>query len=496
MSNGFVKITPFNGFDSTNPDNAKQNNYAWAMEEMGDYIYVGTGRNIVFSVIKAGTFPGLQVPKEFVPQNVDMNAEIWRYKKDGSEGWQRVYKAPPQLGIIGFRFMIRYTTPRGETALYAVGYTIQPKIVILKSLDGVQWTPLVTDIPGTSTRAMIEHNGKLYMGVLGDPVAGDTLLYVSEDPEKNGWTLVSTQGDPDRNPRGGIVTMVSFNGHIYVGTAPVGGFEVWRTEGLEPQKDGWKLVVDKGAGDGLNEVPLSMGVFKDHIYVGTAIAFAISSVDPSRKIVPPKPFDLIRINRHDEWKVIVGGEPVLPTNPVTGKRNKGKYVSGFGDISNGYCWQLIQFGNRFYLGTWDWSVLLPPFISSLATINKGVLPSVLPSFLNPANIINLVREYNLKPLLKLLKGSKRDFYENLGFDMYVSENGENWKAVTLDGLGNPYNYGLRNLLPSEDGKLYLGTANPFQGCEVWVKGTKHAEDDMESEIELDVEEDDDKEKDD
>ncbi|MFO7154676.1 MAG: hypothetical protein DIU64_006880 [Caldicoprobacter oshimai] len=191
----------------------------------------------------------------------------------------------------------------------------------------------------------------------------------------------------------------------------------------------------------------------------------------------------------------MGGDPVLPTNPVTGKRNKGKYVSGFGDISNGYCWQLKQFGNKLYLGTWDWSVLLQPLFSSLVTNNKRVLPAVLPWFINPVNIINLAREYNLKPLLKLLKSSKRNFCENQGFDLYVSENGENWKTVTLDGLGNPYNYGLRNLLPSEDGKLYLGTANPFQGCEVWVKDTMIAEHDIESEIELDIE-DNDEEKDD
>jgi len=84
MSKGFEKITPVNGFDTGNPINAKQNNYAWSMEEMGDYLYVGTGRNIVYAVINTGTFPGLKVPPELVPEYVDMNAEIWRYKKDDS----------------------------------------------------------------------------------------------------------------------------------------------------------------------------------------------------------------------------------------------------------------------------------------------------------------------------------------------------------------------------------------------------------------------------
>ncbi len=470
MLDGFVKITPVNGFDSENPDNAKQNNYAWSMEEMGDYIYVGTGRNIVYSVIGLGVFPGLQVPEVFKPENVDMNAEIWRYKKDGSAGWQRVYKAPPQLGIIGFRFMVRYTTPQGETALYAGAYTIRPGIVILKSVDGVNWTPLTTSIPGTSTRAMITHGGKLYMAVLGDATQGNTLLYATEDPERQGWTLVTPQGgNPNKNPRGGIVTMVSFNGRIYVGTAPLGGFEVWRTEGPQPQQDRWKLVVDKGAGDALNEIPLSMGVFRDHVYVGTAITFAIVSIDPSRRFVPPKPFDLIRINRCDRWKVIAGGEPVLPTNPVTGRRNIARYASGFGDISNGYCWQLKRFGNLFYLGTWDWSDLLPPLISSQFSDNRDLVPAVIGWLKDPGGIIGLMEKYNLRPLLGLLGDLHGGFFRKMGFDLYVSRDGVNWKAVTLNGLGNPCNYGLRNLLPTKDGKLYMGTANPFQGCEVWVK---------------------------
>jgi hypothetical protein len=468
---GFEKITPINGFDSTNPDNAKQNNYAWSMEEMGDYIYVGTGRNIVYSVFQSGVLPGLQVPPVFVPQNVDMNAEIWRYKKDGSSGWEMVYKAPEELGIFGFRFMIRYTTPRNETALYAGCYTSQPSIIIVKSADGVNWTPLQSGIEGTSTRAMIVYRGTLCMGVLGNPSSGETLLYASNDPEREGWALVNTQGDPDRNPRGGIVTMASFNGHLYVATSPVGGFEVWRTEGAEPRTNGWKLVVDKGAGDGLNEIPLSMGVFGNHIYVGTAITIAIASVDPARRFVPPKPFDLIRINAEDKWEVIVGGEPVLPTEPVTGRRNIGKYPSGFGDISNGYCWQLKQFGNRFYLGTWDWSDLLPPILSSLATVNRELPLSIITGMENPAQIMNTGKEYNLEPLLALLKESLGDFFTAMGFDLYVSDDGVNWFTVSVNGFDNPYNYGLRNILGSTDGNLYFGTANPFQGCEVWEKKT-------------------------
>lgn len=53
-----------------------------------------------------------------------------------------------------------------------------------------------------------------------------------------------------------------------------------------------------------------------------------------------------------------------------------------------------------------------------------------------------------------------------GFDLYVSEDGVTFDPVTVNGYGNKYNYGGRVLLPTEYG-LYLATANPFHGGQVW-----------------------------
>ncbi|MGI6065703.1 MAG: hypothetical protein ACOYI2_04320 [Bacillota bacterium] len=465
MAHGFKKITPVNGFDKHDQDNAKQNNYAWSMEEFGDYLYVGTGRNIVYSVLQSGLIPGFQVPETFVPKQLDMNAEIWRYKKDGSQTWQNVYKAPAELDIVGFRFMTTYTTPEGETALYAGCYTDGSNLIILKSLNGIDWIPLVTDINADSTRAMINHRGKLYMVALGEE---STPIYVSSDPQREGWQLACAAGDPEKNPRGHIVTMISYNGRIYVATAPVGGFEVWRTNGPTPETDDWTLVVDKGAGDALNEIPLTMGVFRYHLYVGTAISFAISSIDPEKNFIPPKPFDLIRIHPDDRWDVIVGGNPVVPTVPTTGRRNKGLYPSGFGDISQGYCWQLKEYNNEFYLGTWNWSNLLLPLLSSLFETNRDFVKNLFNQVSDPRILKKLLNEYYLDPLLELLPSSLDSMVENFGFELWRSSTGKVWQPVTLDGMGNPCNYGLRNILPAGR-RLYLGTANPFQGCEVWVK---------------------------
>lgn len=462
---GFQKITPVNGFDASDPNNAMQNNYAWSMEELDDYLYVGTGRNILVQVIN---FFGLEVPESLRPDPIDMNAEIWRYKKDGTEEWQRVYKAPPELGIFGFRFMIRYTTSAGETALYAGAFTQRPGITILKSTDGVNWRTLVTEIEGTSTRTMAIHNGRLYMGVLSGAIAGEPLFYESTDPEREGWCLISFAGDPDRNPRGGIDIITSFNGQLYLGTSPPGGLEIWRTLQGQPATNEWKLVVDKGAGDALNEIPFILAPFKDRLYLGTGIALAITSTDPEKEFVPPKGADLIVITPDDQWRVIVGSEPVAPTDPTTGVRNRGRYPSGFGDITNAYIWNIQAFEGCLYLGTFDWSVLIPPLGLSLLTINREVLERLL-GVINPEFWNRLDEEYNLKPLLQSLLRSIPTSLLTMGFDFYVSSNGETWSPISLTGLGNPHNYGLRTFLASEDGNLYLGTANPFDGCEVWVK---------------------------
>jgi hypothetical protein len=53
-----------------------------------------------------------------------------------------------------------------------------------------------------------------------------------------------------------------------------------------------------------------------------------------------------------------------------------------------------------------------------------------------------------------------------GFDIYVSDDGKRFEPYTVNGLGDPTNYGGRVLVPSEHG-FYSTTANPFAGGQVW-----------------------------
>lgn len=457
MTGCLKKITPYNGFDKYNPDNARQNSYAWSIAEMGGYIYVGTDRNQVYAAIKGGIAGENFVPPEAItPEKVDMNGEIWRYKKDGKKCWERVYKAPPELEITGIRYLILYTTPSGGTALYAGCNSNLDKMFILKSTDGCDWMVLDTGITsGNSTRTMVTHGGVLYMGVVNDRYPSDnTYLYASCDPQDEGWQQIIMGCGPSRNPRGMLYVMRSYNDHLYIGTARPEGLEVWRTKGFYPTPDGWKLILNRGGGDALNEIPMSMGIFKGALYVGSGIGGVMVSVEPQRRYVPMKGFDLFRVKPDDKWELIAGGYPVVPTSPWTGKRGKplSGYSSGFGNMFNVYCWQLQEYKGALYLGTLDWSVMLPLFLYSMLNNQRESLKY------DPALYVKTL--FN-QPMFKNIQ-------RGYGFGLWKSCDGAKWIPAALNNFRNPNNYGCRNLFVSRDKKMYIGTANPVQGCEVWV----------------------------
>ena len=57
-----------------------------------------------------------------------------------------------------------------------------------------------------------------------------------------------------------------------------------------------------------------------------------------------------------------------------------------------------------------------------------------------------------------------------GFDLFVTEDGVNFHPVTRDGMGDPYNHGVRAFAVNRDPAnpwLCLGTANPFYGTQIW-----------------------------
>jgi hypothetical protein len=110
------------------------------------------------------------------------------------------------------------------------------------------------------------------------------------------------------------------------------------------------------------------------------------------------------------------------------------YMPGFNNFFNGYFWRMVEHEGWLYLSTFEWS-------SVMGYANRRRWPEAF------TNIINHV-------------GAQTILDHHSGFDLYRSFDGENWVPVTNNGMGNPYNMGLRTLESTPYG-LFLGTANPY-----------------------------------
>lgn len=146
-------------------------------------------------------------------------AEIWRYKKDETLPWEKVYKAPADSGITRFRFMIKDRPSGGNPCIYAAAF--EKKVQVLKTTNGVNWFILPDEVMrGTSSRSMLIQNGKVYISTIDETNPSEVpMLYSSEDPEFFPWVSVIDYNapgfDPTRNPRGSISNMEVFYNRIY-----------------------------------------------------------------------------------------------------------------------------------------------------------------------------------------------------------------------------------------------------------------------------------------
>lgn len=440
----FQNITPYKGFDKNDPENGRQNNYAWSFCDFNGYIYVGTGRNVTHGSL--AVMAKMKLPLDYSPSSVDMRAEIWRYKKDGTQSWERVYKSKfdeetSKANVVGIRSLIRFDSFGFKPALYAAGYSMDG-IVILKSTNGVDWFEIPSNITkGTSSRSMMVYKDKLYLTVMADAEDLPSLLYSSVDPELFGWTLETPEGGEEgKNPIGTIWTMQAFNNHLYLGTSSKQGFKLWRTEGSTPEVNHWKLVMQNGGSHEFNYIPISLVEFKDHLYVGTG-----ADTTSMLCYVFPVGSEIFRIDKNDNVKTVVGYD-----NPLS------KMSAGFNNKYNLYMWQMKVFNNKLYIGTFDSSSAIEP---SLEIFLKNA-DMLIKQFTQPVFETLVSVLYSNIVELKCKKDS-------LGFDFYVSQDGINFTPICTDGLKNPYSYGIRNIFISDDNDMYLGTGNPFQGCEVY-----------------------------
>jgi hypothetical protein len=479
--------------DGDHPEGSRHNSYIWSMRWWHDILYVGTLRDAICLFGTGGVLaPGYETvcPPPGVFLTPEQRAEIWAYTPGGRDGahgtWQRVFQSPlveppaavPSAGLFPREFGYRGLTTcdaGGQENLYAI--TLGPQGGrVLYSPDGTTFPEasllgldLANDL---GYRALLCWKERLWISPSGrlditsftpftfelDPdIAFNAVLLTNSNPSSptSPWeSIVDVANDPQLGDANnlGIWGLEVFRGDLYIGvTNRTTGFEVWRADGAKcnrPPKRcelAWEKLIVNGGGLPVPEDPpnpTNARIFQFKEFNGYLYFTAGETASPTFG-----PAELGRIGPDGRWDLIVGAArdaSTMAAYPNFNCQRQGDWclpLSGRGPsfgpdpFTRGaalYFWQLLSHDGFFYLGT--------------AESGQGLGTC----------------------------GSPGD-----GFDLWRSRNGIDWSLVLNDGLGNPCNYGARNMASTPLG-LFLGTANPRTledgtgpsggtgGAEVWL----------------------------
>ncbi len=482
--------------DGIEPAGDRQNSYAWAMDVLsqpdGDYLYVGSNRNLIYSIVRAalhvqGVDPSLWNSyinmlfqgDIFTPplMGADNQGRVFRYNLDHSGDWEPVHK-----GNYAYRGAQTYTDVNGDTALYMVtssdpGYVLKfPDDFDPDNDEPTVVLRVVGDQFEGPLRAITVHEDKLVVGTF----TGGNRIFITDLPQEQdeegdeateGWEQIADAGDLGAV---GLWHVQSYNGYLYVFVAGGGtnGFSVYKGS---PGANGWvweQIVGDgpdakypRGMGDPYSNA-VAVGVFNDHVYVGsmteTHISFILGQFGADRI----QGAHIYRFDENDDWELVIGD----PGRTTVFDSRIGNYGAGFlssrersrqnlllsgtplagTNISfNQYIWWFEEHNGRLYTTTFDFRIFM-----------KYVTPELLEFLgLNEDQIEQVIEAVNLLDLV---------IDNPPGFDVYVTSDGVDWEPVTRDGFGDQYNYGGRTLKSAGEAGLFVGTANPFYGCQVWM----------------------------
>lgn len=454
----------------------RRNGYAWAMAESKNYIYIGSNRNIIFSLIKsifilgnfAETITDLIFEDDVSTETLDNSAEIFRYNKL-TKKIEQVYKSELTLegGFYesGYRSAVSFKPYNENNESIYIGAFGNNYTRILKFKENYVIDvdkPEVVFIDNTgksSVGAMEVHEAKLYFGLM----ITDTDLRIMESaaPSKNTWNIVADLNDFNNIPNvdigsgrsGGIFDLISYNGYLYAiigsGNKPINesGFLIFKGKyiGLMAKgsnRYGWKwdmIVGPNGkyeAGMGINSYAIATPFKykasdgKEYVYVGT---FS-NVIQSTQKLISfdfsylyenfVKPTQLYRFDENDNWEMIIG----TPSENEPLKIRIGNYKAGFvpdnsgiNYSSNHYIWRMAEYNGKLFLGTFDssslYDYLIPKNIPDYIDSFEGILIILL----NFLSLINVIKSEDIKTILQLFND-----YEYFD-DKYIN----NYDALSL-----------------------------------------------------------------
>ena len=469
---GWEKITGSTVGYAGKPDGIeadRQNAYAWSMSECNGYLWVGTARNVLGQVAEVYGVDLNKTPN--IPKPTDPFGRIYRMPlNNGPAGtWNKFHTASyvPNVPVdIGYRMMRCYSLPGtaggtllvgsagwGVGSMLAVGPGDTQPLRVFTARNTVNAERIV------SVRAMVQYKGETFWASdnNGKPAIWHSPNPVAEYNSKKAVYgaaasfYVGSRIDPPANwipvEGGEVMDMIVFNDAIYVffltDEDPERGFLCAKLtmNGATPV---WKLIVGepwfgakyrRGMGRDKNAGAVPM-IFNGKVYVGTieGAFFRLIAGYPAKNAAkdPLSIFgglggmQIFRFGTDDVW------ERVMPSKYLDA--GSAEAQSGFNNVLNKYIWRMGVQNGRLYAGTFDSSTALQEVAGAYGvSLPAGTIT-------NP-----------------------------LGFDLYSTSDGVNWRMESINGFNDGFNYGARTFLTDSQDNLYLGTANPFYGFQVWLK---------------------------
>ena len=317
-----------NGFDDP------ANSYIHAMTHFKGAVFAGTSRHsmALLKLFPPPVPPGMDPWPVEVPDQVedlDLHGQIWRLP-DRGRTWSMVHRSPDIRGRnnklvprdLGYRGMTVFEGRSDRApALYvgSISTVLRGTAArLLRSEDGATFSPVGEPGLGNSRvstlRAMTGFDGHLYVPPAGEGTTLNaskaSMIMRSADPARGPWEEACEPGfgDPDNT---GVFEVAEFAGHLYAGTFnATSGYQIWKTPANGAGPTRWRKVVDRGAHRGpFNEIAMSMCVFRDALYVGSAVQNG--GFDRVSK-VGPAAAEIIRIHPDDSWDLVVGEERRTP----------------------------------------------------------------------------------------------------------------------------------------------------------------------------------------
>lgn len=499
-------FNPYKAHTTTDSTIAKHNqSYVWGLAATDDGAWIGTGPNVLQFVI--GSYLGLTTPAQtesfvaefgeskFCPPLPDALGD-WRpariIKWDENTQTQ-IEKTPPpaQAPLLQATMGIRSAGTKGNLLLFA-----GPNMSA--ATGGVNFFAYNTDTdqflgsyqiqnimgdPVNNIRKWITHDGSTYTGVSGlakgyvlkwtgdvnNPFQYEVIGIIDAAPSE--FTIhegrLVTSCWPGGSEMGGFAGALP--GVWYSPVIPSGGLtsahqnqwvKLWESSDYELDPILQRLMaggaIESFDGKlywGTMHVPFAAALSHLKFYFGENFENAteediVNALNNSHRAISL--FRADNLGQPDEKiELLYGEENLTAYNPAVGWLTvpnasglKPLYgASGFGNGFNNYTWTMSVFDNQLFIGTMDWSYVLsdgmPVIIDMLLNIfTNGQIQ------INWDDVTLFHAEYSVE-----------------GADIW-SIAGTNSVAVpvTLDGMGNRLNYGVRTMALASD-KLYLGSAN-------------------------------------